>query len=68
MAETKIKCTISIGPFISGKDYSSDSRLFTNQEDSEDNQVIVIESTEGELQNCYLLPLKQVVTHFIIIK
>ena len=69
MKDTKIRCVKDLPPFEVGKIYRSDSRLFTNKEDSDDNQVIIIESTtDDDMENCHLVPLKKVHEHFIVIK
>ncbi len=63
----KVKCVKNITQFIEGKEYESDSRLFINEENNEDKQVIMIESTVDGIHNCFLIPLDKVLEHFEII-
>lgn len=65
--ETRVKCIKDISPFEVDKEYDSDSRIFTNNSDSNDKKVLLIESTNDGVDNCYLLPLEIVFEHFIII-
>lgn len=66
--DTKIKCIKNLPPFIEGVEYSSDSRLLSNISDSNDKQVLIIESENNDdTNNCYLLPLDKVWEHFIVI-
>ena len=68
MKNAKIKCVKNLPPFVEGNEYQADGRTFTNIEDINDKQVLIIESeTEDELLNCYLIPLDKVYDHFILI-
>jgi hypothetical protein len=64
ITEVKIKCVKDIGPFKKDQYYYAETRSFTNKNDKNDVQVIIIESSEGDVDNCYLMPLKTVYEHF----
>lgn len=66
--DIKLKCIQSVSAFIVGNEYYADHRALINELDENDKQVIVIESTEGEMLNCYLIPLNEIYTYFEIIK
>ncbi len=66
--EIKLKCIKDVSAFIAGNEYYADPRTLINQSDENDKQVIVIESTEGEMNNCYLIPLNEIYSYFEIIK
>lgn len=65
--DIRLMCIKTIGPFIEGQEYLSDNRRFTNQNDENDVQVLIIESSEGEFDNCYLFKLDEAQKHFHII-
>lgn len=67
--DIKIKCIKKLPPFIEGNEYYADSRTCINKENTDDKQVMVIESTtENSTNNVYLVPLDKVFEHFIIMK
>lgn len=65
---TRVKCVKSNGPFVEGKEYDTDSRLLTNRNNPDDHQVIVVESEEDGMLNCYLVPLDIVNECFNIVE
>jgi hypothetical protein len=68
MEDTRVICIKSIEPFLEGKEYNTDSRLFKNKDNPNDNQVMVIESETPEgLLNCYFVPLDKMNEHFKVI-
>jgi hypothetical protein len=68
MEDTRVICIKSIEPFIEGKEYTTDSRLFKNKDDENDKQVLIIESETHEgLLNCYFVPLNKMNEHFKVI-
>jgi hypothetical protein len=68
MGTKKILCVKSISGFIEGNEYEADDRTFTNREDNDDVQVLIIESSEivdGEIMNnCYFIPIIEVYNYF----
>jgi len=66
--DARIKCVKSIGSFVEGNEYKADRRSFINKEVANDVQVMVIESQEGDMLNCYLMPVDKVYEHFSMIE
>lgn len=65
--DIKIKCIKSIEAFKKGKVYRADRRSCINRDDKNDIQLIIIESSEGDMDNCYFMSLNKVYEHFSII-
>jgi len=68
MEDIRIKCIKNLPPFIEGYEYYADGRTFTNKENVNDKQVLVIESqTDDQMENVYLVPFDKIFEHFIVL-
>jgi hypothetical protein len=65
--DTKIKCIKNLPPFIEGNEYHSDSRTLINKDNTNDKQVMIIESkNDDDTDNVYIVSLDKVFKHFIV--